>query len=64
MIHGRLGAELIQVQRIGSSVVFHEDLDLTWRNTSSYHALRLANMPISAVSVLWVFSTAESLLLG
>jgi hypothetical protein len=30
MIRSRLGAELIWVQRIGSYVVFYEDIDLTW----------------------------------
>jgi hypothetical protein len=32
MIHGRLGAELIRVRRIGSFVVLYEDLDVTWHN--------------------------------
>jgi hypothetical protein len=32
-ICGRFGAELIQVLRIGASVVFYEDLDVTWHNT-------------------------------
>jgi hypothetical protein len=30
----------------------------------SYHTLQLVDMPISIISVLWVFSTVESLLLG
>jgi hypothetical protein len=30
----------------------------------SYHALRLVDMPISVVSMFWVFSTTESLLLS
>jgi hypothetical protein len=30
----------------------------------SYHALRLADMPINTVCVLWVFSMVESLLHG
>jgi hypothetical protein len=31
-ICGLLGAKLIRVQRIWSSVVFYEDLDVTWHN--------------------------------
>jgi hypothetical protein len=31
-IHDRLGVELVWVQRIESSVVFYEDLDVTCHN--------------------------------
>jgi hypothetical protein len=53
-IRGQLGAELIRVRRIGSLMVLYEDLDVT----------PLTDMPISVVSVLRVFSTVHSLLLG
>jgi hypothetical protein len=34
-IHDQLGAELIWVRMIESSVMFYEDLDVTWHNAIS-----------------------------